>query len=146
MYTRYPESYRAAFKNTPSKGVGAKIRKPCQMEESHSFPISPPEWLRETGCKHISWAFLADTATLYFYPTGWWHIAEVSCTLLQGNRLCFMELEHLVRKKRLFKRINEPGPLLGYVSYVCFINLALVSLECQHIASPFISQAHISEN
>ena len=25
-------------------------------------------------------------------------------------------------KKRLFKRFNEPGSLLGYVSYVCFIN------------------------
>lgn len=98
MYTRYPEAYCAAFKNIPSKGVGAKIRNPCQMEESHSFPISPLVWHREMGCKHIPWAFLADTATLYLYPTGWWHIAEVFCTLLQTN-ICFMELEHLVGKK-----------------------------------------------
>lgn len=96
MYTRYPESYCAAFKNIPSKGVGAEIRKPCQVEESHSFPISPLEWHREMGCKHIPWALLADTATLYLYPTGWWHIAEVSCTLLPGS-VCFMELEHLAR-------------------------------------------------
>lgn len=57
-----------------------------------------------------------------------------------------MELEHLVREKKMFKGINEPGSVLGYVSYVCFINWALVSLECQHVASPFISQANISEN
>lgn len=107
--THGTQSYRAAFKNIPSKGVGAKIRKACQMKESHSFPISPLEWHRETGCTHIPWAFLADTATLYLYPTGW-RAAEASCTLLHGS-VCCMELEHLIRKekknKTLFKRINR---------------------------------------
>lgn len=102
MYTGYPEPYYAAFRNVLSTGVGAEVRKPCQMEGSHLFPISPREWHREMGCKHIPWAFLADTATLYLYPPGGWHIAEVSCTLLQGN-ICSVQSEHLVRGKKVME-------------------------------------------
>lgn len=60
-----------------------------------NIPSQEAPW---NGLQTLPWAFLADTATLYLYPTGWQHIAEVSCTLLQGN-ICFMQLEHLVRKK-----------------------------------------------
>lgn len=95
-----PRALLCSLKNIPSATVGAEIRKPYRMEESHSFPISPHEWHREMGCKHIPWEFRADTATLYLYPPGCWLIAEVSCTRLQGN-ICFMQLEHLVRKKEI---------------------------------------------
>lgn len=137
MYTRYPEPYCAAFENIPSERVGAEIRKLCQMEESHSLPISPLERLPWNGCKHIPWASLADTASLYLYLTGWWHIAEVSCTLLQGN-VSFMALKHLVRKKKMFKRINRAIVCIRMCVICVFYKLSIGGLECSSVSTFFL--------
>lgn len=96
MYTQSPEPCSMAFKNTLSTGVGAEVREPWEWKKVTHFPypLSRNTMKWATNTFPATNTFLADTATLYLYPPGWWHIAEVSCTLLQGN-VCFMQLEQL---------------------------------------------------
>lgn len=56
------------------------------------------------------------------------------------------EIGTFSQEKDCLRGLIEPESVLGYMSYVCFINWALVGFECQHISSPFISQANISEH
>lgn len=145
MYTRYPESYCAAFKNIPSKGVGAKIRNTCQMEESHSFPISPREWHRGTGCKHIPWAFLDDTATLYLYRLHGAHCGGFLYCVSGDKRLNGIGL--FSQKETLLKRINRARICIRICVICVFYKLSIGGFRMSALFfSPFISQASISEN
>lgn len=130
MYTRYPEPYCAAFKNIPSERVGAEIRKLCQMEESHSLPISPLEWLPWNGLQTHSLSIPCWYS--FFIFISYWMVAYCWGFLYSASRECKLYgIETFSQeKKKMFKRINRAIVCIRMCVICVFYKLSIGGLEC----------------